>query len=56
LYETSSVPAVRKPLFRATTASLNPWTEPGVDTRNPGRGRLLVVSGELDPREALRDA
>jgi pimeloyl-ACP methyl ester carboxylesterase len=48
LYETFSVPASGKPLFQAATANLNPWTEAKVDTRNPERGPLLVVSGELD--------
>jgi hypothetical protein len=52
----SSVPAAAKPLFRAATADLNPWTEAKVDTGNPERGTLLVVSGELHFREALRAA
>jgi non-heme chloroperoxidase len=48
LYETFSVPASGKPLFQAATANLNPWTEAKVDSRNPERGPLLVISGELD--------
>jgi non-heme chloroperoxidase len=48
LYGTFSVPASGKPLFQAATANLNPWTEAKVDTRNPERGPLLVISGELD--------
>jgi non-heme chloroperoxidase len=48
LYETYAVPAAGAPLFQAATANLNPWTEAKVDTRNPERGPLLVVSGEED--------
>ena len=29
-------------------AVLNPWTEDKVDTKNPDRGPLLLISGELD--------
>jgi non-heme chloroperoxidase len=29
-------------------ANLNPWTEAKVDTRNPERGPMLIISGELD--------
>ncbi|MEH2386773.1 MAG: alpha/beta hydrolase [Nostoc sp.] len=48
LYETFSVPASGVPLFQAATANLNPWTEAKVDTENPERGPLLIVSGEKD--------
>jgi non-heme chloroperoxidase len=48
LYETYSVPTSGKPLFQAATANLNPWTEAKVDTENPQRGRLLIISGEKD--------
>src|SRR5215207_3727460 len=48
LYETYSVPAAGKPLFQAATANLNPWTEAKVDTENPQRGPLLIISGEKD--------
>ncbi len=48
LYETYSVPTPGKPLFQAATANLNPWTEAKVDTGNPGRGPLLIISGERD--------
>jgi hypothetical protein len=30
------------------TANLNPWTEGKVDTENPDRGPLLLISGALD--------
>ena len=48
LYETYSVPTSGKPLFQAATANLNPWTEAKVDTKNPERGPLLIISGEKD--------
>ena len=48
LYETFAVPAPGRPLFQAATANLNPWTEAKVDTDNPDRGPLLVISGEKD--------
>jgi pimeloyl-ACP methyl ester carboxylesterase len=48
LYETFAVPASGAPLFQAATANLNPWTEAKVDTDNPERGPLLIVSGEKD--------
>ena len=48
LYETFAVPASGAPLFQAATANLNPWTEAKVDTRNPDRGPLLIISGEKD--------
>jgi hypothetical protein len=31
----------------AATANLNPWTEAKVDTSNPERGPLLIISGEV---------
>jgi pimeloyl-ACP methyl ester carboxylesterase len=48
LYETYSVPTAGKPLFQAAAANLNPWTEAKVDTDNPERGPLLIISGEND--------
>ncbi len=48
LYETYAVPASGAPLFQAATANLNPWTEAKVDTKNPERGPLLIISGERD--------
>jgi non-heme chloroperoxidase len=48
LYETFAVPASGAPLFQAATANLNPWTEAKVDTENPERGPLLIISGEKD--------
>ena len=48
LYEAYAVPAPGAPLFQAAMANLNPWTEVKVDSRNPERGPLLIISGELD--------
>jgi pimeloyl-ACP methyl ester carboxylesterase len=48
LYETFAVPASGVPLFQAATANLNPWTEAKVDSKNPDRGPLLIISGEKD--------
>jgi pimeloyl-ACP methyl ester carboxylesterase len=48
LYDTFAVPASGKPLFQAATANFNPWTEAKVDTENPDRGPLLIISGEKD--------
>src|SRR4051794_23310069 len=48
LYDTYAVPAAGKPLFQAATANFNPWTKAKVDTKNPERGPLLIISGEKD--------
>ena len=48
LYDTYAVPAAGAPLFQAATANVNPWTEAKVDTKNPDRGPLLIISGEKD--------
>ena len=48
LYATFAVPASGTPLFQAATANLNPWTEAKVDSKNPERGPLLIISGEKD--------
>jgi pimeloyl-ACP methyl ester carboxylesterase len=48
LYENFAVPAPGAPLFQAAAANLNPWTEAKVDTANPQRGPLLIISGEKD--------
>jgi pimeloyl-ACP methyl ester carboxylesterase len=46
--ETFAVPASGTPLFQVATENFNPWTEVKVDTKNPDRGPLLVISGEKD--------
>lgn len=48
LYETFAVPASGTPIFQAASANLNPVTEAKADTKNPDRGPLLIISGELD--------
>jgi non-heme chloroperoxidase len=48
LYETFAVPTSGAPIFQAAVANLNPWTEAKVDIMNPGRGPMLVISGEKD--------
>src|SRR5881227_3956810 len=48
LHETFHVAAPGAPLFQAATANLNPWTEAKVDSNNPDRGPLLLISGEKD--------
>lgn len=48
LYETFHVAGSGIPLFQAALANFVPGTEASVDTRNPRRGPLLVISGEKD--------
>jgi pimeloyl-ACP methyl ester carboxylesterase len=48
LYETFHVAGSAVPIFQAIAANLNPFSETKVDTKNPDRGPLLVVSGEKD--------
>ena len=48
LYEEFAVPTSGKALWQAALANLNPWTEDKVETSNPDRGPLLLISGERD--------
>ena len=48
LYKEFAVPAPGAPLFQAATANFNPWSEAKVDSKNPERGPLLIISGEKD--------
>jgi pimeloyl-ACP methyl ester carboxylesterase len=48
LYETYAVPGLGEPVFQAAAENLNPWSEAKVDTKNPDRGPLLIISGEKD--------
>jgi pimeloyl-ACP methyl ester carboxylesterase len=48
LHSTYAVPGSGVTLFQAATANLNPWTEVKVRTKNPDRGPLLIIDGELD--------
>ncbi|HEX6761454.1 MAG TPA: alpha/beta hydrolase [Gaiellaceae bacterium] len=48
LYETYAVPGPGLPIFEAASANFNPWSGLKVDTKNPERGPLLILSGERD--------
>jgi non-heme chloroperoxidase len=48
LYDEYSVPGPGKPIFQAAAANLNPWTEAKVDTGNPERGPMLIISSDQD--------
>jgi non-heme chloroperoxidase len=48
LHETYHVPGPATPLFQGANANLNPFSDLKVDTGNPDRGPLLVISGEKD--------
>lgn len=48
LYDRYSVAGPGRPLFQAAVANFNPSSATKVNTKNPERGPLLVVSGELD--------
>lgn len=48
LYDTYHVAAPGAPLFQGATANFNPWTEASVNSKNPARGPLLLISGEKD--------
>jgi non-heme chloroperoxidase len=48
LYDTFAVPASNNGAPEAAAENVNPWTEAKVDTRNPDRGPLLIITGEKD--------
>ncbi|BBX35768.1 hypothetical protein MMAG44476_11014 [Mycolicibacterium mageritense DSM 44476 = CIP 104973] len=48
LYEQYSVAGSGVPLFQAAVANFNPRSETKIDTKNPDRGPLLILSGEKD--------
>ncbi len=48
LHQEMTVAAPGRPLFEAAMANINPLTPVKVDTHNPERGPMLVVSGERD--------
>jgi pimeloyl-ACP methyl ester carboxylesterase len=59
LYDTYHVAGSGVPIFQAVAANLNPFTEITVDTHNPERGPLLIISGEKDhtvPRALTKGA
>lgn len=48
LYLGYSVAGPGQPLFEAATANLNPWSPVKVDTTNPERGPMLIISADSD--------
>ena len=48
LYLGYSVPGAGEPLFQAASANLNPWSEAQVDSTNPDRGPMLIISADSD--------
>jgi len=48
LWETYHVPAPGAPLFEAAVANFNPFSQTKVDSKNPERGPLLLISGQGD--------
>ena len=48
LYETYHVAAPGMALMQMANANLNPFTEAKLDPKNPARGPLLVIDGEVD--------
>jgi pimeloyl-ACP methyl ester carboxylesterase len=48
LYLGYSVPGTGEALFQAAAANLNPWSEAKVDTKNPARGPMLIISADSD--------
>ena len=48
LFETFPVPGSGRPLFQAATANINPATQARVNSKNPQRGPLLIITGSAD--------
>ena len=48
LYQRWTIPAPGKPLFEAAAGNFNPHASNKVDTRNSGRGPLLLIGGGKD--------
>jgi non-heme chloroperoxidase len=48
LYLGYSVPGAGEPLFQAASANLNPWSEAQVNSTNPDRGPMLILSADSD--------
>jgi pimeloyl-ACP methyl ester carboxylesterase len=48
LYETYHVATPGVALMQMANANLNPWTEAKLDPKNPARGPLLIIDGEVD--------
>ncbi len=48
LYERFPVPGSGIPLFQAALANINPGTEAKVNSTNPNRGPMKIISGQKD--------
>ena len=48
LFERRTVPGPGRPLFQASAANFKKVSPAGVDTKNSGRGPLLIVGGGQD--------
>ena len=48
LYETYHVAGSGIPIFQAAFANINPRSETKADNKNPDRGPMLIIGGELD--------
>lgn len=48
LYDEFHVAAAGNPIFQVVTANINPFSQTKVDTKNPNRGPLLLIGGEVD--------
>jgi pimeloyl-ACP methyl ester carboxylesterase len=48
LYNEFAVPAPGAPLFEAAGANFNPWTQVKVNSKNPDRGPMLIISADQD--------
>src|SRR5262245_34310109 len=48
LYLGYSVAGPGEPLFQAASANLNPWSEARVNTTNPERGPMMIISADSD--------
>lgn len=48
LYDAYHVAAPAKALMQMANANLNPFTEAKLDPKNPERGPLLIINGEVD--------
>lgn len=48
LYDEFHVAGSGEPIFQAASANFNPWSETKVETKDPGRGPLLIIGSQLD--------
>jgi len=48
IYDRYHVPAPGQPLMEMANANVNPFTDAKLDPKNPARGPLLIIDGEVD--------